>query len=90
MKNIDLQDTLFVPDLCINLLFVGKIANRGYTIIFDKDSKFVRKDSKGFGVKDKDDDQVLTAKRMNGLYYVNPDGVEDCKASMEFERTTLL
>jgi len=39
---------------------------------------------------DKDGDQVLTAKRMNGLYYVNSDGDEDCKASAETERIILL
>jgi len=73
-KNIDLQDTLYVPDLRTNLLSVGKIADRGYTITFNKDAA---------RVLDKDGDQVLTAKRMNGLYYVNPDGIEDCKTSVE-------
>jgi len=81
VKNIDLQDTLFVPDLRTNLLSVGKIADRDYTVVFDKDAA---------KVLDKDGDRVLTAKRVNGLYYVNSDGVENCKASVESERTTLL
>jgi hypothetical protein len=73
-RNVGLQDALFMPDLRTNLLSVGKIADRGYTITFDKNvAKVLNKRGKS----------ILTAKRTNGLYYVNFDGIEDCKVSVE-------
>ena len=60
VKAIGLQDTLYVPDLRTNLLSVGKIADKGYAVIFMKDDAAV---VSGGG------DVVLRARRENGLYY---------------------
>lgn len=67
-KIVDLKDTLYVPDLRTNLISVGKITDKGHTVIFDKESA---------KVFDPDRNVILAAKRINGLYYV-PKNANEC------------
>ena len=60
VKTIGLQETLYVPDLRMNLLSVGKTADKGYALIFERDDAAVVTDG---------GDVVLRARRENGLYY---------------------
>lgn len=61
IRTVDLKDTLFVPDLRTNLLSVGRIVDKGYSVIFKKDSA---------RVVDTDGDIILSADRSGGLFYV--------------------
>lgn len=54
------KDTLFVPDVSVNLLSVGKIADRGHKVIFEKDKAYI---------VEKSGEVSLTAQRRDGLYY---------------------
>jgi len=36
-RNMNIQDTLHVPDLRANLLSVGKMADKSFRIVFEKD-----------------------------------------------------
>jgi len=57
-KNVNIQDALHVPDLRANLLSVGKMADKGFKIVFGKDHA---------RVIDKRGSEVLSANRVNGL-----------------------
>jgi len=61
-RTISLENALLVPDLRTNLLSVGKIADHGYKVLFDKD---------GAHVLDYDGNVKLFAQRSDGLYYVH-------------------
>jgi len=63
-RTISLENALLVPDLRTNLLSVGKIADHGYKVLFDKD---------GAHVLDSDGNVQLFAQRNDGLYYVHED-----------------
>jgi len=60
-KNVTVHDVLCVPKLRSNLLSVGKVADRGNIIVFDKEKA---------EIIDESGNTILTAKRMNGLYYL--------------------
>ena len=60
-NKLSLSETLFVPELRTNLISVGKITDKGYRVIFDKDTAIVQ-DGEGL--------TKLTADRNNGLYYL--------------------
>ena len=58
---VNIPDTLLVPKLTTNLLSVGKIADKGFTITFKKD---------GAEVIDKYKNIVAKAIGKDGLYYI--------------------
>ncbi|KMQ86502.1 rna-dependent dna polymerase [Lasius niger] len=61
-KDVSVADTLYVPDLRMNLLSVGKITDRGYTVIFTNKKADI--------VDNRNGDVAITARRANGLYCV--------------------
>lgn len=61
IRNVAITDALYVPDLRTNLLSVGKITERGYTVTFDVNSATV---------SDSDGNVVLIADKTDGLYFV--------------------
>lgn len=67
LKNINVSDVLRVPQLRTNLLSVGKIIDRDYLVIFDKEKA---------EVIDKNYNIIMTADRRNNLYYVREIGDE--------------
>lgn len=70
-KNIQLNDALYVPDLRTNLISVGKIADKGYTIIFNAETAEVV-DGKG--------NVAMIADRIDGLYYVCHSRPNECRS----------
>lgn len=58
-EEISVNDVQFVPDLAANLLSVGKIVDKGYTVVFSR---------KGCKVIDEDGTCVATGSRSNGLF----------------------
>ncbi|KAK2578606.1 hypothetical protein KPH14_001023 [Odynerus spinipes] len=76
-RDINLSDTLHVPDLRTNLLSIGKIADKGFKIIFEKGTA---------EVIDKRGTKVLTAERNNGLYYLRQD-LQQCNSTTEMTKT---
>lgn len=68
-KNVDIKDTLYVPELRTNLLSVGKICDKGFSVIFKSDSATVM---------DKNRKTVLKADRTDGgLYYLRTTNIKD-------------
>lgn len=80
IKAVDLTDALHVPDLRTNLMSVGKITDRGYRVIFDKN---------GADIVDKSGVAIISAERINGLYYVKT-SPRECAASAKSSRENLL
>lgn len=60
-KSVKLYNTLYVPELRTHLMSVGKIYDNGYTVTFKSDSAVIH-DASG--------NEKLSAKRVDGLYYV--------------------
>lgn len=58
---IKLENTLYVPDLRIDLMSVGKITDRGFDVIFKKEKALVQ---------NSDAEIKMVADRINGLYFV--------------------
>lgn len=76
-KHVNLENTLHVPDLRTNLLSVSKITDRGFKIIFQKESA---------RVIDPDGITKFAATRIDGLYYLQEDKY-DCRAAInKFDR----
>lgn len=73
-KTVRFRDTLYVPDLCTNLISVGKIADKGLSVTFDKEKA---------EVMDGGGNVVLAAERIDGLYYVQGGNVDECKKAEE-------
>lgn len=73
-KTVRFNDTLHVPDLRTNLISVGRITDKGFSVIFDK-TKAEVVDGRG--------NRVLTAERVDGLYYVRGGGVDECRSAEE-------
>ncbi|CAA9994673.1 unnamed protein product, partial [Nesidiocoris tenuis] len=59
---LKLNDTLLVPDLCTNLMSVGKITDQGHTVTFTKTSATIQNQAGR---------TMMKANRVNGLYYVD-------------------
>lgn len=64
VTSLDLYNTLCVPDLRTNLMSVTKITDKGYQVLFSKQTA---------SVLDKSGNVVLVADRINDLYYVRTD-----------------
>lgn len=60
--NYIFHNALYVPELSINLISVGKITDHGYTVLFQENQALV---------KDKKGTVVFKATRKNDLYYIN-------------------
>jgi transposase InsO family protein len=60
-RNVDVHDTLLVPELKTNLLSVAKLCDRGYTVIFKNKCAIIK------NVKS---NLELIADRKNNLYYL--------------------
>lgn len=74
IKNIELRDTLFVPDLRLNLLSISKITDNGYRVLFEKDAaKFITSNG----------DTLLIANKTNGLYCIQLHAVGDYMVGVE-------
>lgn len=69
-KYVKLDNALHVPDLRTNLVSVGKITDKGFEVIF-RDRKAE--------VTDKTGNVILTADRLNGLYYIRQEDTESCR-----------
>ena len=62
VKKCKLKNTLFVPDLCFNLVSVGKASESEMTVIFSGDDcKFINKHST----------VIATGRKLHGLYHLN-------------------
>ena len=62
IKKCKLKNTLFVPDLCFNLVSVGKASESEVTVIFSGDDcKFINKHST----------VIATGQKVHGLYQLN-------------------
>jgi hypothetical protein len=54
-------NALYVPDLRSNLLSVGKITDKGSTVIFENNKVYIL---------DKDGKEIMIGQKRNHLYYV--------------------
>lgn len=59
--NVELQDTLYVPNLRYNLLSVSKITSKGYNVSFEEETCHI---------SDSDGNIMLIGDRRNNLYYL--------------------
>jgi len=78
-KTIDLKNTLYVPDLRVNLMSVSKITNHNCQVIFKKNSA---------SVIDENGNVTIFANRIGDLYYVKEEtqnlcGMITSKSKME-------
>lgn len=60
----NLNDTLYVPELSVNLMSVGKITQRGNKVLFEKDKA---------SIIEKNGKITLIARKLDGLYYIEMD-----------------
>lgn len=65
------NDTLYVPDISVNLLSVAKITDKGNTVIFEKEKAHI---------VEKTGKTILTARKRDGLYYFE----SGCKATANY------
>ncbi|CAK9829622.1 Retrovirus-related Pol polyprotein from transposon TNT 1-94 [Anthophora retusa] len=70
-RNINLEETLYIPDLRSNLLSVAKITDRDLDVVFNK---------YGARVLDKHGNIILKANRIDGLYCVQDEKTDECGA----------
>ncbi|CAK9826054.1 Retrovirus-related Pol polyprotein from transposon TNT 1-94 [Anthophora retusa] len=70
-RNINLEETLYIPDLRSNLLSVAKITDRDLDVVFNK---------YGARVLDKHGNIILKANRIGGLYCVQDEKTDECGA----------
>jgi hypothetical protein len=74
---------MYVPDLRSNLLSVGKITDKGSTVIFENNKVYIL---------DKDGKEIMIGQKINHLYYVRDilDKKEETAASaMNISRTKI-
>lgn len=76
VKVLKLSDTLYVPDLRTNLLSIGKIADKGHDVVFNKTE---------VKVIDCDGKVLIAGKREGGLYYLHEVCKSECKNVREFD-----
>lgn len=69
-QGYNFDDTLYVPDISVNLLSVSKITDRGHKVIFEKEKAYV---------VEKTGKMTLTARKKNGLYYFESGRKESAK-----------
>lgn len=80
IKNVNINDTLYVPELRTNLLSVGKVCDKGFKVIFE---------SNGATVLDKNRKAVLKADRLDsGLYYLRTSALKS-SANAEWNDETV-
>ena len=73
------QNTLYVPDLCTNLISIAKITDMGHDVIFNgREARVVNHDN----------DVRLVADRRGNLYYTHED-VKCAKAATAMECSEL-
>uniref|UniRef100_A0A6V7IJ77 Retrovirus-related Pol polyprotein from transposon TNT 1-94 n=1 Tax=Bracon brevicornis TaxID=1563983 RepID=A0A6V7IJ77_9HYME len=71
--NIFLKDVLYVPDLRLNLLSIGKICDNGYKVVFEKN---------GVSMIHKELNTIIDGERRNGLYFLK-NHQEKCNSTRE-------
>jgi hypothetical protein len=79
----NLNNVMYVPDLRSNLLSVGKITDKGSTVIFENNKVYIL---------DKDGKEIMIGQKINHLYYVRDilDKKEETAAStMNISRTKI-
>ena len=62
INDIEFYDVLFTPNLAVNLISVTRIESNGFTVIFKNGL---------VSILDKNDNVLITGKRINGLYYLD-------------------
>jgi len=75
IKSVSLNNTLHVPDLRSNLLSVGKITERGFMVIFEKN---------GASLLDRHGNVKLVADKVDGLYFIR-ESEETARVASESE-----
>jgi hypothetical protein len=83
VKDVNLNNVMCVPDLRSNLLSVGKITDKGSTVIFENNKVYIL---------DKDGKEILIGQKRNHLYYVREildKKGETAAASMNISRTKI-
>lgn len=73
-KKFELSDTLFVPDVHINLMSVGKNTDKGTGSYLNVSTQ---------KIVSPNGHEILTAKRSAGLYYVETSKYDECMATVE-------
>lgn len=76
VRKLALEETLFVPDLRINLMSVGKIVDKGFTVTFEK---------RGATAYAENGEILLTADRIGDLFYLRKPSHETACAKYENE-----
>jgi hypothetical protein len=61
LRSVNLNNVMYVPDLRSNLLSVGKITDKGSTVIFENNKVYIL---------DKDGKEIMIGQKRNHLYYV--------------------
>jgi 23S rRNA-/tRNA-specific pseudouridylate synthase len=83
LRSVNLNNVMYVPDLRSNLLSVGKITDKGSTVIFENNKVYIL---------DKDGKEIMIGQKINHLYYVRDilDKKEETAAStMNISRTKI-
>jgi len=79
-ERFKVNDVLRVPELRTNLLSVGKIVDRGFRVIFDKDKA---------NIIDKNNRVVLTAYRKGELYYLRGTATDYSNANLAEDKIVI-
>jgi hypothetical protein len=83
LRSVNLNNVMYVPDLRSNLLSVGKITDKGSTLIFENNKVYIL---------DKDGKEIMIGQKRNHLYYVREildKKGETAAASMNISRTKI-
>jgi hypothetical protein len=83
LRSVNLNNVMYVPDLRSNLLSVGKITDKGSTVIFENNKVYIL---------DKDGKEIMIGQKRNYLYYVREildKKGETAAASMNISRTKI-
>jgi hypothetical protein len=83
LRSVNLNNVMYVPDLRSNLLSVGKITDKGSTVIFENNKVYIL---------DKDGKEIMIGQKRNHLYYVREildKKGETAAASMNISRTKI-
>lgn len=77
-KKVTLNDALYMPDLQTNLISVGKMIDRGFSVVFTKHSA---------EIIDKKGNVQMKADRANGLYYIQTKAYDECHNATDYTPT---